>query len=187
MTAEYWNVIWKEFWLCCTRQCVFDCKCWCFIGSISRMELVCYLPWKFCNNPVKQSYYWAFIIHPCDQHIPSSPAPFYEWQNLTRGQFRFGCHWSPDISSKREECGQIIPQLHPKEHKKTLMHHPPYHNKQTLHPLPFLVVAVIKMRGSGAAVERAWLGGTDMAVFDVKVASPLLVMRDPWRPRLALI
>lgn len=39
----------------------------------------------------------------------------------------------------------------------------------------------------GAAVGRGGRGAQIVAAFDLKVASPLLALRDPWRTRLALI
>lgn len=51
--------------------------------------------------------------------------------------------------------------------------------------------------GSGCCIRRGgvrWVQGGGggvgtqiVAAFDLKVASPLLVLRDPWRTRLALI
>lgn len=41
--------------------------------------------------------------------------------------------------------------------------------------------------GVGALVEEGWVGAQMVAVFDVKVASPLPVLRDARRTRPALI
>lgn len=65
----------------------------------------------------------------------------------------------------------------------------PYHNEYPLCPLPprALICGAMMRRGTGAAVVVGWGGTQIVAAFDLKVASPLLVLRDPWRTRLALI
>lgn len=52
--------------------------------------------------------------------------------------------------------------------------------------VPSLFVCAVMLRRvtGGGAVEG---GAQIVAVFDLKVASPLLVLRDSWRTRLALI
>lgn len=76
---------------------------------------------------------------------------------------------------------------------------PPYHNKCPLCTAPSLLKPsygqrcreeerVLQSRWRwGVCV--CWVGGGAqiVAAFDLKVASPLLVLRDPWRTRLALI
>lgn len=106
-----------------------------------------------------------------------------------KGAAQVGSCRSHDTSTKEpsEECGQDRPpHLYSKNPKNF---DAPYHNEYPLCPLlsQALICAVMPRRGAGAAVKVGWGGTQIVAAFDLKVASPLLVLRDPWRTRLALI
>lgn len=115
----------------------------------------------------------------------SLPAPIYEWQNLTRGQLRrvAADHMIPALKSQARNADRTPPSP---LLKKTLMPHI-IPNTLSVPSLPqALICAVMLRRGTGAAVGGRG-GAQIVAAFDLKVASPLLVVRDAWRTRLALI
>lgn len=86
-------------------------------------------------------------------------------------------HMIPALS---EECAWVSPPALLK--KKTLM---PHIIASTLSaPLPLHMCSDAE---GGERVVVQSRGGTDSGVFDLKVTSPLQVLRDPWRMRLTLI
>lgn len=85
-----------------------------------------------------------------------------------------------------EECRQnkppACPQLQLKKKKNNF--DAPYHDE---YPSQALICAMMLRGETGAAEPRRGRGVKIVAAFDLKVASPLPVLRDPWRTRTALI
>lgn len=98
---------------------------------------------------------------------------------------------SHDTSTKEpsKECGQDSPPLPLTFSQKNF--DASYHSEYPLYPLPpqaLICAAMLRKEEDGCRSGGRWRGGTQIvAAFDLKVASPLLVLRDPWRARLALI
>lgn len=143
--------------------------------------------------PVKLEHYKASVINPCDQYPPPPPTLIYEWQNLTRGQLRWVAadHMIPALKSQVKNVDRTAPPpTSTQKNQKTLM---PHITTNTLSVPSFLKPSYVQWcRGEERVLQSRWGGGGEggtqiVAAFDLKVASPLLVLRDPWRTRLALI
>ena len=199
-------LVWKDIKLAFHWKAYLECSFWvmCNLLPVFIVQLRSHIWWGWYQlgilgshasimASVKLGNYIASVINPCDQYNPpphthTVPALIYEWQNLTRGQFRWvaAYHMIPALKSQARNVDRTPP---PSPFlKKTLM---PHITTNTL-SIPSLLRPSYAQRCWGGERVPQWrvvvgVGTQIVAAFDLKVASPLLVLRDPWRTRLALI
>ena len=196
-------LVWKDIMLAFHWKAYLECSFWvmCNLLSVFIVQLRSHIWWGWYQlgilgshasimASVKLGNYIASVINLCDQYNPPLHRPCsYLWMaEFDKGAVQVGSCLSHDTSTKEpsKECWQDSPPLGLFSKKLWCLISQRIPSLSPPSSGPHMCSDAEEENGCRSG--GWWRGGTQIvAAFDLKVASPLLVLRDPWRARLALI